>query len=87
MNLGRRGLAGSGAILDPGRARTDLEPWSRMAGGMAKDALDEAGVSLGKSSTSLPFDDELRRLHRLREEKLISDEEYEAKKKQILERA
>jgi len=36
-----RGVAGSGLILDLDRARKDLEPFSRMAGGMLKDALDE----------------------------------------------
>jgi hypothetical protein len=39
--LGARGLAGSGVILDPQRERKDLEPWSRMAGGMVSDALSE----------------------------------------------
>jgi len=48
--IGARGLAGSGAVLDPGRARQELEPYSRMAGGMVKDALDEAGVSLGSGA-------------------------------------
>ena len=42
--IGARGLAGSGVVLDPQRAREDLEPYSRMAGGMVKDALDEAGL-------------------------------------------
>lgn len=45
--LGARGLAGSGVVLDPEKAREELEPYARMAGGMAKDALDEAGISLG----------------------------------------
>ena len=45
--IGSRGLAGSGVVLDPEKARDDLEPYTRMAGGMAKDALDEAGISLG----------------------------------------
>lgn len=44
--LGARGLAGSGVVLDPEQAREDLEPYSRMVGGMAKDALDEADVTL-----------------------------------------
>ena len=47
MGIGARGLAGSGAILDPEKAREDLEPYSRMAGGMLKDGLDEAGIDLG----------------------------------------
>lgn len=43
-----RGVAGSGLVLDPERARTDLEPWSRMGGGMLRDAIDESGVQVGK---------------------------------------
>ncbi len=49
MGVGRRGLAGSGAVLDPKQAREDLEPYSRIAGGMIKDALDESGISLGSA--------------------------------------
>lgn len=45
--IGARGLAGSGVVLDPERARKELEPYSRMAGGMVKDALEEAKVNLG----------------------------------------
>jgi hypothetical protein len=45
--VGARGLAGSGVVLDPEKARDDLEPFTRMAGGMAKDVLDEAGIALG----------------------------------------
>jgi hypothetical protein len=45
--IGSRGLAGSGVVLDPEKARDELEPYTRMVGGMAKDALDEAGISLG----------------------------------------
>jgi hypothetical protein len=52
--IGARGLAGSGVILDPDKAKQDLEPYSRMAGGMVKDALDEADINLsnpgGKSA-------------------------------------
>jgi hypothetical protein len=47
--VGARGLAGSGVVLDPEKAREDLEPYSRMAGGMVKDALDETDVNLGKA--------------------------------------
>jgi hypothetical protein len=39
-----KGAAGSGLVLDPPKAREDLEPHARMAGGLLKDALDEAGV-------------------------------------------
>jgi len=42
--IGARGAAGSGVILDPQKARKDLEPWNRMAGGMANDALSEIEV-------------------------------------------
>ena len=45
--IGARGVAGSGVKLDPEQAREELEPYSRMAGGMIKDALDEADISLG----------------------------------------
>ncbi len=38
-------------ILDPERARSELEPYSRMAGGMVKDALDEAELGGGKEKT------------------------------------
>ena len=50
MNLGRHGAAGSGVVLDPKKARKDLEPWNRAAGGMANDALDEIELAkkLGK---------------------------------------
>lgn len=45
--IGRMGLAGAGVVLDPELARRDVEPWARMAGGVVKDAMDEAGVRLG----------------------------------------
>ncbi|MBI5834520.1 MAG: zinc ribbon domain-containing protein [Armatimonadetes bacterium] len=41
MAVGAQGLAGSGLVLDPEQARADLEPWSRMTGGMVNDALSE----------------------------------------------
>lgn len=47
-NVGHGGLAGSGAILDPERAREELEPHARMTGGLVKDGLDEAGIDLSK---------------------------------------
>src|SRR5262245_41680506 len=37
MNLGVRGWAGSGLVLDPEKARSDVEPWSRMGGGIVQD--------------------------------------------------
>lgn len=41
---GQRGAAGAGLVLNPQQAREDLEPYSRMAGGMVKDALEESGL-------------------------------------------
>jgi hypothetical protein len=46
--IGAQGLAGSGLVLDPDKARQDLKPYSRMAGGMVKDALEEADLNLGR---------------------------------------
>jgi hypothetical protein len=40
-NVGLKGSAGSGIILSPNKAREDLKPWSKMAGGMFKDAMGE----------------------------------------------
>jgi len=51
--VGARGLAGSGVILDPEKARDELEPYSRMAGGMLKDAIDEADISVGGEPTQV----------------------------------
>lgn len=42
--IAARGVAGSGVVLDPERARQDLEPWARTGGGLLEDALDEAGL-------------------------------------------
>lgn len=47
--IGARGLAGSGLVLNPQQAREELEPYSRMAGGMVKDALNEADISIGNT--------------------------------------
>ena len=46
-SVAARGTAGSGLILDPEKAREDLEPWTRMGGGMIKDVLEEADIDLG----------------------------------------
>ena len=43
-NVGAKGWAGSGVILNPEKARKDVEPWSRMGGGIVQDALSEVGV-------------------------------------------
>jgi hypothetical protein len=44
-HLAARGVAGSGLVLDPDRARTDLEPWARMGGGLVRDAVEETGLA------------------------------------------
>lgn len=48
--VGAAGLAGSGVVLDPKQARSELEPYSRMAGGMLKDAIDESGIKTGRTA-------------------------------------
>lgn len=58
MSIGRHGAAGSGLVLDPKRAREELKPFSRQAGGMVKDAMDAAGIhpesfARGKSETTV----------------------------------
>lgn len=87
--VGRAGLAGSGIKLDPEEARRDVEPWARMGGGIVKDALDEAGIRLKDESgqEDIPFDEKLRRLTKLREDGLITEEEFQATRKRILEEA
>ena len=76
-----KGLAGSGLILDPERARKDVEPWSRMAGGVVKDALDETGLVQNQTED---FDTRLRKLHQLFQDGILSQEEYQRAKDQIL---
>lgn len=44
MNLGAKGAAGSGLLLDPEKAREDLNPYTSAAGGMLSDALKEVDV-------------------------------------------
>ena len=87
MQLGREGVAGTGLKLDPEKAREDLEPWSRMKGGMLKDTLDEAGVDFsrpGGNPGELPFDEQLRRLDALQKDGLISKVEFDAARQKIL---
>ena len=89
MSIGREGLAGSGVILDPRQAREDLEPWSRLKGGIVADALDEAkidfsGLKAKYGTAELPFDERLRRLDQLRKDGLVSEAEYAEARKRIL---
>jgi hypothetical protein len=41
MRVGAAGLAGSGVVLDPQKARKDVEPWSRATGGIISDVVSE----------------------------------------------
>lgn len=50
MRVGARGAAGAGLVLDPEKAREDLSPWARTAGGLVKDALEEVRASDSQSS-------------------------------------
>ena len=89
MTVGSKGVAGSGIILDPEQTRRDFEPWSRAAGGMLKDGLDEVGIDieevLSSKAVDSNFGDKLRELHRLYEEGILSKEEYEREKREILD--
>jgi multidrug resistance efflux pump len=79
-------------VLDPERARDDLEPWARAGGGLVRDALDEADVNLGGKNASaspaaaaaLSFDEKLRRLDQLRKDGLLTEEEYQQKREEVL---
>ncbi len=68
MNIGARGAAGSGLVLDPDKARDDMEPFSRMAGGMVKDGLDEAGINFGRGSSEQVIMIRCRKCEKLNEE-------------------
>jgi len=68
MSIGARGAAGSGLVLDPKKAREDLEPFTRMAGGMVKDALDEADINLGKATSEKIIMIKCRKCEKLNEE-------------------
>jgi len=87
MKLGKTGWAGSGLKLDPQQARRDLEPWSRLTGGMLKDALDEAEIDLkGTRHGERPFDEPLIKLEELQRKGLISEAEYAAARQRVLSR-
>lgn len=89
--IGARGLAGSGMVLDPQRARRDVEPWARMGGGLLKDALEEADVDLSRTNRigeqeAEDFEAKLRKLHQLHADGILSDEEYAREKREVLDR-
>ncbi|MCL2330519.1 MAG: SHOCT domain-containing protein [Phycisphaerae bacterium] len=99
--VAKQGLAGSGLILDPEQARKDVEPWSRMTGGVVKDTIEETGLlslfptqsqkadaspntTQDSPSAARDFDTELRKLHQLHQDGILSQEEYESAKTRIL---
>ncbi len=89
-HIAARGVAGGGLILDPQQARKDLEPWSRMGGAMVKDALDEAQLTPKapqQPTSPLTLENRLRRLQHLKQQGLISEEEYTAQRQRIIESA
>lgn len=43
-SIGAKGAAGSGIILDPGKAREDLKPFNQAKGKMINDVLDNIDV-------------------------------------------
>ena len=44
-NIGAKGAAGSGLLLDPEKARQDLRPFSEAAGGIINDAIGNMDVA------------------------------------------
>ena len=44
QNVGARGAAGSGIILDPDKAREDLKPYNEAMGGMINDVISNVDV-------------------------------------------
>lgn len=47
---GAKGLAGSGILLDPDKAREDLHPYTHAAGGMVQDAVKGYREAEGKEA-------------------------------------
>ena len=48
-----KGVAGSGLVLDPKKAREDLSPWTHMAGGMINDVLDKTPLNKKAETSSV----------------------------------
>lgn len=44
MNIGAKGAAGSGLLLDPDQAREDLKPFNEAKGGMINDVISNIDV-------------------------------------------
>jgi hypothetical protein len=70
--IGSHGLAGTGIVLDPEKARQDVEPWSRMSGGIVQDALSEVDL-VNKLEDRLEGPDHVVKV-RCRECKSLNDE-------------
>lgn len=103
-NIGKLGPAGSGVVLDPQQARKDVEPWSRMVGGVVNDALEEiqpskesnlkraAGLFVDfpadqpqANTEDRPAIERLSEIKTLLDQGLLTPEEYEAKRKAIID--
>lgn len=48
-NIGAKGAAGSGLILDPDKARDDLKPYTSAAGGMINDVIENIDIVKDRS--------------------------------------
>lgn len=53
MNVGAKGKAGSGLLLDPDKAREDLKPFSSAKGKMINDMADEVDFLKNRGEKSL----------------------------------
>ena len=96
--VGAAGVAGSMLSLDPEQARKDLEPWARMSGGLQKASLEEMGVDIPKITSALAgglgnaanasgetLESRLRSLHALHKDGILSEEEYQREKQELLD--
>lgn len=52
MNIGAKGTAGSGLILDPDKARDDLKPFNEAKGGMISDIISNTDLAGNIASIS-----------------------------------
>lgn len=94
ITYGIAGAAGSMLTLDPEQARQDLEPWARMSGGLKKAELDEMGIDVTKIAGALTgragaegesIESRLRGLHALYKDGILSEEEYQREKQELLD--
>ena len=53
--IGSHGLAETGIVLDPEKARQDVGPWSRMSGETVQDALSEVELRRCNRPSSLTY--------------------------------